>query len=53
MERKELEITIKNYKSILNELYEDYDEYGDPHEEIPMFERLLKEAQEELNKLNN
>ena len=50
---EELVKTIQEYKSILNELYEDYGEYGDPHEEIPMFEQLLKEAQEELNKLNN
>lgn len=47
---EELVKTIQEYKSILGELYEDYDEYGDPHEEIPMFEQLLKEAQEEQNK---
>ena len=47
--RKELENKIKEYKSILNWLYEDYDEYGDPHEEIPMYEALLKNTEEELN----
>ena len=42
---------MTEYKSILNELYEDFDEYGDPHEEISMYEELLKEAEEKLKEL--
>ena len=50
-EREKLEYQIQEYKSILNNLYEDYDKWGDPYEEIPMYEQLLKEAQDKLDKL--
>ena len=42
---------LREYKSILNELYEDYDTWGDPHEEIPMYEKLVKETEEKINNL--
>ena len=38
---------IKEYKSILNQLYED----GDDHEEIPIYEKLIKETEEKINNL--
>lgn len=43
-----LEERIKEYKSIISWVREDGDEY----EEIPMYEQMIKEAQEELNNLN-
>ena len=42
-----LEERIKEYKSIISWVREDGDEY----EEIPMYEQLLKEAQDKLDKL--
>ena len=47
-ERQKLEERIKEYKSIISWVREDGDEY----EEIPMYEQMIKEAQEELNNLN-
>ena len=47
--REILEERIKEYKSIISWVREDGDEY----EEIPMYEQMIKEAQEELNNLNN
>ena len=44
-----LEERIKEYKSIISWVREDGDEY----EEIPMYEQMIKEAQEELNNLHN
>ena len=38
-------------KEALNNLYEDYDTWGDPHEEIPMYEQLVKETEEKINNL--
>ena len=46
--REILEERIKEYKSIISWVREDGDEY----EEIPMYEQMIKEAQEELNNLN-
>ena len=43
--REILEERIKEYKSIINWVREDGDEY----EEIPMYEQMIKEAQKELN----
>ena len=47
--REILEERIKEYKSIINWVREDGDEY----EEIPMYEQMIKKTQEELNNLNN
>jgi hypothetical protein len=46
--REILEERIKEYKSIISWVREDGDEY----EEIPMYEQMIKETQEELNNLN-
>ena len=46
-EREKLEYQIQEYKSIINWVWEDGDEY----EEIPMYEQLLKEAQDKLDQL--
>lgn len=48
IKREILEERIKEYKSIIGWVREDGDEY----EEIPMYEQMIKEAQEELNNLN-